>query len=61
MVRGADSDLFLEQDAAKLVSRLHNAQFVQIPGAGHTVQGDQPRALTAALQDFLGLRLRLSH
>jgi esterase len=53
VVRGADSDLFLEQDAAKLVSRLRHAQFVQIPGAGHTVQGDQPRALTAALQSFL--------
>jgi pimeloyl-ACP methyl ester carboxylesterase len=53
VVRGADSDLFLEADAAKLVSRLHHAQFVEIPGAGHTVQGDQPRALTAALHTFL--------
>jgi pimeloyl-ACP methyl ester carboxylesterase len=53
VVRGADSDLFLEQDAAKLVSRLRRPQFVQIAGAGHTVQGDQPGALTAALQDFL--------
>ena len=59
VVRGADSDLFLEQDAAKLVSRLRQGQFVQIPGAGHTVQGDQPRALTVALRDFLRLRLRL--
>jgi esterase len=53
VVRGADSDMFLEQDAAQLVSRLRHAQFVQIPGAGHTVQGDQPRALTAALRAFL--------
>jgi pimeloyl-ACP methyl ester carboxylesterase len=53
VVRGADSDLFLERDAAKLVSRLRHAQFVEIPGAGHTVQGDQPRALTAALHTFL--------
>ena len=53
VVRGADSDLFLEADAAKLMSRLPNAQFVQIAAAGHTVQGDQPRALVHALRQFL--------
>jgi esterase len=53
VVRGADSDLFLDNDAQKLVEHLPNGQLVRIPNAGHTVQGDQPRALSEAMQDFL--------
>jgi len=56
VVRGAQSDMFLAHDAAKLVSRLPKGEFVEIPGAGHTVQGDQPRALSEAMQSFLAKR-----
>jgi pimeloyl-ACP methyl ester carboxylesterase len=53
VVRGAQSDMFLEADAQKLIEHLPNGQFVEIPGAGHTVQGDQPRALSEAMREFL--------
>jgi esterase len=53
VVRGAQSDMFLPHDALKLISHLPKGQFVEIPGAGHTVQGDQPRALSEAILDFL--------
>src|SRR5215207_9911924 len=43
VVRGAQSDMFLDQDAEKLLERLPNGTIVRIDGAGHTVQGDQPR------------------
>jgi pimeloyl-ACP methyl ester carboxylesterase len=52
-VRGSESDLFLEQDAAKLVAALPNARLARVAGAGHTVQGDQPRALAEAIVAFL--------
>jgi pimeloyl-ACP methyl ester carboxylesterase len=53
VVRGSESDLFLEQDAAKLVAALPNARLARVAGAGHTVQGDQPRALAEAIVAFL--------
>jgi pimeloyl-ACP methyl ester carboxylesterase len=53
VVRGGDSDMFLDTDAQKLVNRLPDGQLVTIPGAGHTVQGDQPRALSRAMLEFL--------
>jgi len=52
VVRGADSDVFYEEDARKLAAALPNARLVTIPGAGHTVQGDNPRDLTSALREF---------
>jgi pimeloyl-ACP methyl ester carboxylesterase len=53
VVRGADSDLFLDADAEKLLAHLPNGKLVRISGAGHTVQGDQPRALAEAMRSFL--------
>ena len=54
VVRGAESDVFHEEDAERLVQRLPDGRYVTIPGAGHTVQGDNPRDLAAALREFLG-------
>jgi esterase len=53
IVRGADSDVFLEEDAVHLASRLPHGRHVTIAEAGHTVQGDNPKALVAAIRSFL--------
>src|SRR3954452_17822726 len=53
VVRGGESDVFHDEDAERLASRLPNARWVKIPGAGHTVQGDNPKGLVAELRDFL--------
>ena len=54
VVRGAESDVFHEEDAQRLAARLPDGRFVTIPRAGHTVQGDNPKDLAAALREFLG-------
>jgi len=53
VVRGALSDVFFPEDAERLVAALPNAQLVTIENAGHSVQGDNPNALAAAISNFL--------
>jgi pimeloyl-ACP methyl ester carboxylesterase len=53
VVRGAESDVFHDEDAERLAARLPNSRWVKIPGAGHTVQGDNPKGLVAELRGFL--------
>jgi esterase len=53
VVRGAESDVFHDEDAERLAHRLPNGRWVKIPRAGHTVQGDNPKGLAAALREFL--------
>ena len=53
VVRGGESDVFHEEDAVALANRLAKGRHVTIAEAGHTVQGDNPKALVAALRDFL--------
>jgi esterase len=53
VVRGAESDVFHEEDAERLVQRLPDGRYVTIPRAGHTVQGDNPKDLAEALREFL--------
>jgi esterase len=54
VVRGAESDVFHEEDAERLAQRLPDGRCITIPRAGHTVQGDNPKDLAAALREFLG-------
>ena len=54
VVRGAESDVFQEEDAERLAKNLPDGRYVSIPRAGHTVQGDNPKDLAAALREFLG-------
>ncbi len=54
VVRGADSDVFHDEDAERLAAALPDGRWVTIPKAGHTVQGDNPKDLVAALREFLG-------
>jgi pimeloyl-ACP methyl ester carboxylesterase len=53
VVRGGRSDMFLDEDAAKLAAALRDGRWVRIEDATHTVQGDQPVALVKAIRDFL--------
>jgi pimeloyl-ACP methyl ester carboxylesterase len=53
VVRGGRSDVFLDEDAAKLAATLPRGAWVRVEDAGHTVQGDNPRALVAELRRFL--------
>lgn len=53
VVRGAKSDNFSEENAKQLVARLPHGRLVEVQGAGHTVQGDNPRDLLRELRTFL--------
>jgi pimeloyl-ACP methyl ester carboxylesterase len=54
VVRGAESDVFHDEDAERLARALPTGRWVKIAGAGHTVQGDNPAGLLVALREFLG-------
>ncbi len=54
IVRGSESDVFHDEDAERLAAGLPDGRWVKIPKAGHTVQGDNPKDLVAALHEFLG-------
>ena len=54
VVRGAESDVFHDEDAERLAGRFRHGRWVKVAGAGHTVQGDNPAGLLNALDGFLG-------
>lgn len=54
VVRGGESDVFSDEDAAELAAALPRAEWARVEGAGHTVQGDNPRGLLDLLGAFLG-------
>src|SRR5262249_49102752 len=45
VVRGAESDVFLDEDAARFARALPDGRWVRVEHAGHTIQGDNPRGL----------------
>jgi esterase len=53
VVRGAQSDVFHDEDAERLAARLRRGRWVRVEGAGHTVQGDNPAGLLVRLREFL--------
>ncbi len=53
VVRGEESDVFTDAQAAHLADRLPNGRWTTIAGAGHTVQGDAPLPLSQAIRMFL--------
>ena len=58
VVRGAISDVLLDDAAERFARALPDGRWVRIEGAGHTVQGDNPAALIRAVRDFLGDRMQ---
>lgn len=53
VVRGGESDVTVREDMIAASDRIPNGRFVEVPDAGHTVQGDNPEVLTAELLAFL--------
>ena len=53
IVRGADSAVFLREDADRLTAALPDASWVEVANAGHTVQGDNAGGLLEAISPFL--------
>ena len=53
VVRGAESNLFSDEDAERLAEAFPRAELARVEGAGHTVQGDNPAELVAVLRRFL--------
>jgi len=51
---GADSDYVRATDRDRIKALFPNAQFAKIPGAGHWLHAERPRAFEAALRTFLG-------
>src|SRR5258705_175078 len=53
LVRGALSDMLSEDTAKRMADELPTARLVVVPGAGHTVPGDQPALFQSLLREFL--------
>lgn len=53
VVRGGDSNILSDENAARFAAALPDGRWVSVPGAGHTVQGDQPARLVAEMRGFL--------
>jgi pimeloyl-ACP methyl ester carboxylesterase len=53
VVRGGDSKILREEDARRFAEAIPNGRWLAIAGAGHSVQGDQPKALIEVLRGFL--------
>jgi pimeloyl-ACP methyl ester carboxylesterase len=54
VVRGGESDVVDERSARDFAALFPRARLVTIGGAGHTVQGDNPRDLVTELRRFFG-------
>lgn len=59
VVRGGDSDMFLDEDAERTATAFADGRWLRIEGASHTVQSDRPQELAEALRVF-GLSLDLA-
>ena len=53
VVRGAQSDVFHDEDAERLARAFPRGRWVRVENAGHTVQGDNPAGLLTELRAFL--------
>jgi pimeloyl-ACP methyl ester carboxylesterase len=53
LVRGAESDVLTEEVAQRCVREMRRARLVVVPGAGHSVPGDNPDGFTEAVTTFL--------
>ena len=53
ILRGGESDVLSVDTCQKMLTRIPDGRWVEIPGAGHMVIEDNPEACNAALLDFL--------
>ncbi len=54
LVRGSESDVLTADVAERAAREMERARLVVVPGAGHSVPGDNPDDFTQAVRDFLG-------
>jgi len=54
VIRGAESEILGEENARRFAQAIPRGRSIAIEGAGHSVQGDQPKALVEALRAFIG-------
>jgi hypothetical protein len=54
IVRGGESDVLSQEVAERAAREMQRARLVVVPGAGHSVPGDNPDDFTAAVREFLG-------
>ncbi len=52
VVKGAESDVFSLEGARSLQAAIPGAEFALVPGAGHSVMGDNPPGFEAAVRAF---------
>ncbi len=53
LVRGGESDVLTQDVADRCVREMHRARLVTVPGAGHSVPGDNPDAFSEAVLTFI--------
>jgi esterase len=53
IIKGGESDILSSESAAKLQQAIPGSRLTVVPGAGHSVMGDNPEAFVAAVRDFL--------
>ena len=53
LVRGAESDILTDEIAQQMIEAQPRARLAVVPGAGHTVPGDQPEVFLRLLDEFL--------
>ncbi len=53
VMRGERSDVLTDESAEKFAKSVPRGRWMRIANAGHTIQGDNPRALLDALEPFL--------
>lgn len=57
LMRGAVSKILSAEAAGQIVARMADCEYVVIPRAGHSVQGDNPRDFARALDAFVTRRV----
>jgi esterase len=53
IIKGGESDILSGESAEKLQVAIPNSRLVVVPGAGHSVMGDNPSGFVAAVREFL--------
>ncbi len=53
VVRGGESDVLTQETAERAAREMQRARLVVVPGAGHSVPGDNPDDFTESVQAFL--------
>lgn len=53
ILRGSESQIFNREDALRMEKTIPHAKFVEVPGAGHPINNDQPDLFFRFVWDFL--------